>query len=694
MDTRNDPIEFSHEDQLGRASTAKVFAKALLANPRRPMIVAVFGPWGSGKTSFANLLSADLRASGAQCAWFNPWQFTNVEAMTLAFFDLLATSVGMHKDSEYATTRECFYRYAEAVTSMALVSSPSAKTAKRTFRLTSDAHGLLSQPALSNQRDLLVRIFAGSPKPIIIFIDDIDRLFATEIRLLIQLVKSNADFPNLKFVLLFQKETVEAALKTDGQTGADFLEKIIEVPIELPLIRGAQYVNDLLREVADIFGDLAELSARDNDRWQYLLQRGILKKFTTLRQKNRLIDRLHLHKWNIENSLGLDVNLVDLLALEILRAIDYDLYAAIRRHGHSLTEAGETVRSLHYQDDGAAYLADVLAEAGPGDHELGKAIILDLFPCFGAARLSSAPRDDERAYRICRIRHFPKYFFEGLLPEEMSRAGRRRLELAALKGEQLYELLVAFHERKLLGDALEYLRSMAAQIPSEHWKQVACDLGRIVDQFGKRREKGFDRSVVKEAEGVVVEMIESGSPRERMRILRSLVLETHSVQLAISLIDVLTRDLGWFTHEEVRRLKPRLVRGIAAAASDGRLEAFEQYGRLLVLWNEWGGRQAESFVRGLSGDPKRFTLFARSVAPYTRFETGIAQTVQTRYQASALGVLDFLPRRSALKAAVAALKAQAGQKDETFLKNLVAELKQPVPDFAVVETAGDEALRR
>src|SRR5207237_3279875 len=42
-------------------------------------------------------------------------------------------------------------------------------------------------------------------KPVVIFVDDIDRLTDAEIKLLVQLVKANAQFPNLVFFLLFQK---------------------------------------------------------------------------------------------------------------------------------------------------------------------------------------------------------------------------------------------------------------------------------------------------------------------------------------------------------------------------------------------------------------------------------------------------------------------------------------------------------
>ena len=99
----------------------------------------------------------------------------------------------------------------------------------------------------------------------------------------------------------------------------------------------------------------------------------------------------------------------------------------------------------------------------------------------------------------------------------MSRAARRRLESQALKGEVIYEILSAFQERGLLFDALEYLRAVAAQVPPEHWRKVACDLGRIADAHALKREKGFDRSLVKEIEGVLKAL--DGLPTDQKEVI-------------------------------------------------------------------------------------------------------------------------------------------------------------------------------
>ncbi len=50
------PIQDAKDDVLQRSRMAKSFARRVLVLPAsQGLVVGVFGPWGSGKTSFINL---------------------------------------------------------------------------------------------------------------------------------------------------------------------------------------------------------------------------------------------------------------------------------------------------------------------------------------------------------------------------------------------------------------------------------------------------------------------------------------------------------------------------------------------------------------------------------------------------------------------------------------------------------------
>src|SRR5881628_1548344 len=81
--------------------------------------------------------------------------------------------------------------------------------------------------------------------PLVVIIDDIDRLRPDEIRLLFQLVKANADFPNLVYLLLFQRDIVELAVGESGLPGEEFLEKVVQVAFDLPRIEAEKLQRQL-----------------------------------------------------------------------------------------------------------------------------------------------------------------------------------------------------------------------------------------------------------------------------------------------------------------------------------------------------------------------------------------------------------------------------------------------------------------
>ena len=92
---------------------------------------------------------------------------------------------------------------------------------------------------------------------IIIVIDDIDRLINSQIRDIFQLVKQLADFPNVIYILVMDREVVCRALnevqKIDGE---EYLEKIIQVPFEIPELRKARLNTIFFNKIEQIISDL------------------------------------------------------------------------------------------------------------------------------------------------------------------------------------------------------------------------------------------------------------------------------------------------------------------------------------------------------------------------------------------------------------------------------------------------------
>jgi predicted KAP-like P-loop ATPase len=117
---------------------------------------------------------------------------------------------------------------------------------------------------------------AEQQRRILIVIDDIDRLNPEEIRLLFRVVKAVADFPNVTYLLAFDQEAVSKALTGETQiiSGQSYLEKIIQVPFELPLPDEVALRNLLFEKLDAILQDTPE-DLFDSDHWSDVYWEGI-----------------------------------------------------------------------------------------------------------------------------------------------------------------------------------------------------------------------------------------------------------------------------------------------------------------------------------------------------------------------------------------------------------------------------------
>ncbi|WP_265945834.1 KAP family P-loop NTPase fold protein [Dechloromonas sp. A34] len=87
-------------------------------------------------------------------------------------------------------------------------------------------------------------------RPVIVFIDDIDRLFPSEVFEMVRIVKAVGDLPNVGYVLAWDPEYVSDALKAvNVPRSTTYLDKVVQLRLPLPAIsleaRGA-LINDAL----------------------------------------------------------------------------------------------------------------------------------------------------------------------------------------------------------------------------------------------------------------------------------------------------------------------------------------------------------------------------------------------------------------------------------------------------------------
>jgi predicted KAP-like P-loop ATPase len=91
----DNPIRTMADDRLGRIATASTLIRTIgTADSAEGYVLAVVGPWGSGKTSILNLMQEGLAQQGDTIVVkFNPWMFSGTEQLIDAFFHELGAQL-------------------------------------------------------------------------------------------------------------------------------------------------------------------------------------------------------------------------------------------------------------------------------------------------------------------------------------------------------------------------------------------------------------------------------------------------------------------------------------------------------------------------------------------------------------------------------------------------------------------------
>jgi hypothetical protein len=424
------PIERASEDALGRMSFVRRLADALIDKSTaksRGIAIGVTGAWGSGKSSILNLLRQHIKETHpkALVVSFDPWLVSGRNDLISEFLRELIRTINADPQASAQLKKigATIAKYGEYVAPVAATWIPFLGPVIRAGSgLIRDA--VKSDESLTGLKSRLMRELAAIDVPIIVLIDELDRVEDEEIRTVAQLVRSVADFPGVSYVLAYDSKRVIQALGggANGPQAEDrgraYLEKIVQLQIPLPVI----FSNELAHLLAtELFTLQAQLRLPENfrsiERYQELEKLLSEDVIDTIRDISRLIGTFHA----IAGMLRDEVDWIDLLG-----------YCAL------LTKAPQTVEVIRARPD--EFTDEIFSEAGviramdaekqsiekqlnhlvpPAENrESVKKLLVFLFPSFSDNRRI---RDNTRFDALFRRRPLLTTLRMGLVPGEYSR---------------------------------------------------------------------------------------------------------------------------------------------------------------------------------------------------------------------------------------------------------------------------------
>ena len=341
--------------------------------PTEGLVMALYGPWGSGKSTVVNFVVHAIEALPESdrpvVLNFNPWWFGGHEDLIRRFFDQLMITL-KKRGVVTERVRRAMANLADIVAQVPLTEvSAGARIFSRIARPKARDVVELRRSVENALRD--------QPRKILVILDDIDRLSTEETREVFRLVKSVANFPNVVYFLAFDKNVaIQAVGSVQGVTGEEYLEKIIQVPFELPLPDKSALRKLFFERLNMILASTPD-GAFDQTYWQNVYMEGVDHFITSPRDVARLSNTLSVTYPAVQG----EVNAVDFIAVETLRVFTSELYQVIRQNPESFAGASsggfgadanvDRLRSFH-----DAWLENVDAK----DRVALKAVARRIFP--------------------------------------------------------------------------------------------------------------------------------------------------------------------------------------------------------------------------------------------------------------------------------------------------------------------------
>jgi len=546
----DNPIETSSEDFLDRKSFVKIFAKALLNSCNQDTFtIGLYGRWGSGKTSIINMTLNEIESIQDKLIErpiiirFEPWHFSDSTQLLKQFLIRLANEFQSKKDKRTDKIGQALTRYSTAFEFAEYIPIPVANTLIAKIGKTSANHiGKRMQKNIDaldilKQKEHVVKLLSQADKKIIVIIDDIDRLSAEQLRQVFQLVSSVAKFPNTIYLLAFDKDLVVKALeKVQEGNGEDYLEKIIQMPIQIPDAQISKIHGILFKQLDTIIANYPDISFHD-DHWKNLFAYCVAPFITNLRDVNRLSNALHFKLTEI----AAEVDFTDMVSITAIEIGMPKLYDWIKMHKDFLVGNFSAVEYNYKRDSQSEcckYFENELTplidrhihlnykSKTPIDAVL--TCISLLFPLFGQKTGKGWIVYDDSEFRkrnyICSSEKFDRYFNLDVDAISIKKSMVQRV-LFDLNIEQIEKSILNFNEKENGIEFLQEIYSAISDVSSNRAKIILSATIKVIPKLNIYNNSLFGLSSYSYAEFIAYDLINQIDVAERFDFFKRIILD-------------------------------------------------------------------------------------------------------------------------------------------------------------------------
>lgn len=461
----DNPILTASEDLLQRSKFVERIVREIdMIDASQGHVLAVTGQWGSGKTSVLNLVKDCLQNKEMLVVDYNPWLLSGTEALVAGLFGEINAQL-KQRGKQYRSIATKMLRYSELVAPFAAIPVAGSWSAgllamasfARKFRE-------LRSVSVAAQKEQVTKALGSLDHPIVVIIDDIDRLDRSEIREIFKLVRLTANFPNVIYLLSFDRIRVENALAEDGVPGRAYLEKIVQNGFELPMLPR----KVLTREVAQALDfALEQIKVRlDREVWDNTLLNIVVPAMKNMRDVRRLAMAVRSTAAALTDS----VEVSDIVALESMRLFLPDAFWYLV--AYQLPEGNSKINTdeIRSKEEKEINISQALSNV-PQDEAIIDAFLRITLPTssyYDPGMFSAGIRRSDEYLRKRRVAYSEvmKVYLEQVLPDQL---------IAFANAERIYQLT----------DDSAALAHEFNAIADDELEEVISDLGRFAGEYSE-----------------------------------------------------------------------------------------------------------------------------------------------------------------------------------------------------------------
>lgn len=613
------PIKFPHEDSLNRKGFAKYIAKAILESQTKDsLVIGLLGEWGSGKTSLVNMtidyintISDSLEQDEKPIIiYFNPWNFSGQNQLISQFFNKLSFTLGRLDYSDGLTKASQLLKTASKITKSFTyflpfnVAASACSDMMTSMAEATESAGKLLEKDLDGTKNDISDILEKQSMKIIILIDDIDRLNNVEIRQIFQLVKSLADFPNTVYLLTFDKDIVIEALEKD-QTGhgTEYLEKIVQVPLDIPLISSDDLEKLLTNQLRILMGDLLE-SESNRIYWGNVYYSGFKHFFKNIRDVTRYINVLRFSYGLVKD----EVNPIDFIAITSVQVFIPEIYHKIKDNKKVFTNLSTLSESDKIEFKHIC--EDIISCTDQRIQKFLLNFLKTLFPNLNTIYENTIYGANTRNWyranrRICSEDVFDTYFKLSLPNGEISQKEIRSIINLENEPKEFSNKLIEFSENGKISRFLAVFPDHVSKIQMENIGNVISSILDTGDRFPDDRSILYGTPMsIHYITRLLLERL--NNQNERFTILENSIKDsTSSLYTFVWEIDYQDELQGRYNYkkandsekvftispEQLDTLEKLVCTKIETWADQGKLKSHPKVVPILQTWKQWGADQ-------------------------------------------------------------------------------------------------------